>query len=68
MKRWIFVLPLLAIALFILIPTLRRESAIESSGESWQVVRVSDGDTITVTQGDRKEKIRFCGVDANESQ
>lgn len=82
MKRWIIALPILAIALFILIPKPQRSSKTElptpssspqskpspPSGESWQVVKVADGDTITVLQGDRKEKIRFCGVDANESQ
>ncbi|PSB62576.1 nuclease-like protein [Chroococcidiopsis cubana CCALA 043] len=57
---------MLAIALFVLIPKLRRESAIESSDESWQVVKVADGDTITVVQGNRKEKLRFCGIDAPE--
>lgn len=34
--------------------------------EQWQVVRVSDGDTITVRQGQREMKIRFCGVDSPE--
>lgn len=34
--------------------------------EEWQVVRVSDGDTISVRQGNRKERIRFCGIDAME--
>lgn len=80
MKRWMIALPILAIAFFLLIPKPQRSSKTElptpssssqskpspPSGESWQVVRVSDGDTITVTQGDRKEKIRFCGVDAPE--
>jgi micrococcal nuclease len=82
MKRWIFVLPILAIALFLLIPKPQRSSKTElptpsSSPQSkpslppaqtWQVIKVADGDTITVIQGDRKEKIRFCGIDANESQ
>lgn len=36
--------------------------------ENWQVVKVADGDTITVQQGSRKERIRFCGIDANESK
>jgi micrococcal nuclease len=34
--------------------------------EQWQVVRVSDGDTIAVRQGQREMKIRFCGIDAPE--
>ena len=34
--------------------------------ESWQVAKVTDGDTITVQQGSRKERIRFCGTDAPE--
>jgi len=36
--------------------------------ESWRVVRVADGDTITVVRGSLKEKIRFCGIDAPESK
>lgn len=82
MKRWTIVLPVLAIALFLLIPKPQRSSKTElpnpssspqskpspRSGESWQVIKVADGDTITVTQGDRKEKIRFCGVDSPESK
>lgn len=36
--------------------------------ESWKVIRVADGDTITVARGNRKEKIRFCGIDAVEKQ
>lgn len=35
--------------------------------EQWQVLRVSDGDTISVRQGNRKERIRFCGIDADET-
>jgi endonuclease YncB( thermonuclease family) len=34
--------------------------------ENWKVIRVADGDTITVTRGSVKEKIRFCGIDAPE--
>jgi micrococcal nuclease len=34
--------------------------------EHWDVVRVSDGDTITVRQGQREAKIRFCGIDSPE--
>jgi endonuclease YncB( thermonuclease family) len=34
--------------------------------EQWQVIRVSDGDTIAVRQGQREMKIRFCGIDAPE--
>lgn len=36
--------------------------------ETWRVVKVADGDTITVTSGGRKEKIRFCGIDAPETK
>ncbi|MBE9019211.1 thermonuclease family protein [Chroococcidiopsidales cyanobacterium LEGE 13417] len=82
MKRWMIALPILAIALFLLIPKPQHNSKTElptpssspqskpspPSAQTWQVIKVADGDTITVTQGDRKEKIRFCGVDANESQ
>jgi endonuclease YncB( thermonuclease family) len=34
--------------------------------EQWQVVSVTDGDMIAVRQGDRQDKIRFCGIDALE--
>ncbi|WP_375512753.1 thermonuclease family protein [uncultured Nostoc sp.] len=34
--------------------------------QQWQVVRVSDGDTIAVRQGQREMKIRFCGIDSPE--
>jgi micrococcal nuclease len=37
-----------------------------SISQQWQVVRVSDGDTIAVRQGVREMKIRFCGIDAPE--
>jgi micrococcal nuclease len=36
--------------------------------QQWQVVRVSDGDTIAVRQGRREMKIRFCGIDAPETK
>ncbi|WDD36090.1 thermonuclease family protein (plasmid) [Nostoc sp. UHCC 0926] len=40
-----------------------------SNSEEWQVIRVSDGDTIVVRQMDgREKKLRFCGIDANESK
>ena len=34
--------------------------------ESWQVVKVSDGDTITVQRDGEELRIRFCGIDAPE--
>jgi endonuclease YncB( thermonuclease family) len=35
--------------------------------EEWQVIRVSDGDTIVVRQMDgREKKLRLCGIDAPE--
>jgi micrococcal nuclease len=34
--------------------------------EQWEVAKVSDGDTLTVRQGDKEEKVRLCGVDAPE--
>lgn len=37
--------------------------------QSWKVIRVGDGDTITIDRGNhRKQKIRLCGIDANESK
>lgn len=36
--------------------------------QEWQVIRVSDGDTIAVRQGQREMKIRFCGIDAPETK
>ncbi|WP_416667985.1 thermonuclease family protein [Egbenema bharatensis] len=35
--------------------------------EEWQVVRVSDGDSIVVRSGGREERVRFCGIDAPEA-
>jgi|GEM_PF-1235865 len=38
-----------------------------ADSEQWQVIRVSDGDTIVVRQMDGQEKkLRFCGIDAPE--
>ncbi|AVH74397.1 thermonuclease family protein [Nostoc sp. 'Lobaria pulmonaria (5183) cyanobiont'] len=38
-----------------------------SNSEEWQVIRVSDGDTIVVRQMDgREKKLRLCGVDSPE--
>lgn len=34
--------------------------------EFWEVVKVSDGDTITVRADGKEDKIRFCGIDAPE--
>jgi endonuclease YncB( thermonuclease family) len=34
--------------------------------EQWQVMKVSDGDTLTVRQGSKEQKVRLCGVDAPE--
>lgn len=34
--------------------------------ETWEVVSVTDGDTIKVRQGNREDKIRFCGIDSPE--
>ncbi|MBC1237575.1 thermonuclease family protein [Nostoc sp. 2RC] len=47
------------------------EIALNESSEipkQWEVVKVSDGDTITVRQGQEKKKIRLCGIDAPESK
>ena len=34
--------------------------------ETWQLSRVTDGDTLVVKQGSKEEKIRLCGIDAPE--
>ena len=34
--------------------------------ETWQVVKVTDGDTIKVQRGGEELRIRFCGIDAPE--
>lgn len=40
-----------------------------SNSEEWQVIRVSDGDTIVVRQMDgREKKLRLCGVDSPETK
>lgn len=35
--------------------------------ELWQVDRISDGDTITVSKKSDRRRVRFCGIDAPES-
>lgn len=42
------------------------ESGQSEFSEIWQVVRVSDGDTITVQKAGEERRIRFCGIDAPE--
>lgn len=38
-----------------------------ADSEQWQVIRVSDGDTIAVRQTDgREKKLRLCGIDSPE--
>jgi endonuclease YncB( thermonuclease family) len=81
-RRLTDALPLAAIALLTLtIPRLLHRDAAPNSPtvpatnipqsrtiptENWNVIRIADGDTITVTRGSLKEKIRFCGIDAPE--
>jgi micrococcal nuclease len=36
--------------------------------EFWQVGRVADGDTLTVTRNSQEERIRLCGIDAPERE
>lgn len=44
-------------------------SKVPPISEQWTVVKVSDGDTITVRQTNNQQmKIRLCGIDAPESQ
>lgn len=47
-----------------------RTSLAPAPGQSqqWQVVRVSDGDTLTVRSGIREQRVRLCGIDAPEQQ
>lgn len=42
------------------------EEEFESYSETWLVTRVVDGDTIEVTQGFKRETVRFIGVDTPE--
>lgn len=35
--------------------------------ELWQIDRISDGDTIAVSKGSDRRRVRFCGIDAPES-
>jgi micrococcal nuclease len=50
-------------------PNVPPRTAVNSAGQSepWEVVRVTDGDTIVVRSGGREERIRFCGIDAPEA-
>ncbi|HEY9836155.1 MAG TPA: thermonuclease family protein [Vampirovibrionales bacterium] len=43
------------------------ESGQSEFSEIWEVTRVSDGDTITVQKDGEERRIRFCGIDAPES-
>ena len=36
--------------------------------ELWKVIKVSDGDTITVKKNEEQRKVRFCGIDAPEKK
>lgn len=36
--------------------------------KTWQVVKVTDGDTINVHRGGQELRIRFCGIDAPETK
>jgi len=47
-------------------PILKGLGPKPGSSEIWEVVNVSDGDTITVQSGEKKDRIRFCGIDAPE--
>ena len=47
------------------VPSSRPTGTMPTS-ERWQVVSVADGDTLTVTSQDKKEKLRLCGIDAPE--
>ena len=46
--------------------TKNRSAAPTLALESWQVVKVMDGDTIKVQRGGEELRIRFCGIDAPE--
>ena len=37
---------------------------VPGGAETWSVVRVSDGDTITAQRGGQEERIRFACIDA----
>ena len=45
----------------------QRGEQAELQGEEWRVSRVVDGDTIEVTRGGRKEKVRLIGINTPET-
>lgn len=51
-------------------PSISQEKFQEKYAQTiglWQVDRVSDGDSITASQGNDRRRIRLCGIDAPES-
>ena len=48
--------------------TKHRSAALTLALETWQVVKVTDGDTIKVQRGGEELRIRFCGIDAPEKE
>lgn len=47
-------------------PTFQGVAPKPGQSEFWDVVKVSDGDTITVRSNGKEDRIRFCGIDAPE--
>jgi micrococcal nuclease len=45
----------------------QRQDAVPSAAETWQVVRVSDGDTLVAQQDGQEERVRFACIDAPET-
>lgn len=74
MKKLLGFLPLLAITYLIYLVFWEKNVNMQvvvppPTTELWQVTKISDGDTITVVNTDKKQlKIRFCGIDAPEKK
>lgn len=60
------VLALVAIASVVGLIWQRQES-VPSAAETWQVVRVSDGDTLVAQRDGQEERVRFACIDAPET-
>lgn len=74
MKKLLGLLPLFAIAYLACLVFWGKNETIQAKTlppitELWQVTKISDGDTLTVVNTDKKKlKIRFCGIDAPEKK
>lgn len=74
MKKLLSFAPIIAIAYLVYLTIYTNKPKSETqilppATNIWEVVKITDGDTITVKNTDNRQlKIRFCGIDAPESK